>query len=95
MDINTYIAKVREDLKELVTAENTDKVAQVSKSLDTLSEQAQKLGEENVSLKDKIVDMVKGTLSTDNPPVDEVKDEAPKSLDVVIGEIAEKYKDKK
>lgn len=84
------ISQVKELLKGVVTADNTEAIATISKSLDDLSTQGESLEKENISLKDKIVDMVKGNLSTTTPPKDESSSEAPKSLDEIMNEEANK-----
>lgn len=84
------ISQVKELLKGVVTADNTEAIAQVSKALDEVTTQGDTLEKENISLKDKIVDMVKGNLSTTTPPKDESSSEAPKSLDDIMKEEADK-----
>ena len=80
------IKSVREALKGLVTADNTDAVAKCSQEIDALETQSKSLEEENLSLKDKIVDMVKGNISSKEPPKDENKVDEPKSIDDAIND---------
>ena len=80
------INSLREKLKGLVTADNTDAVAKCSQEIDDLEAQSKSLEEENLSLKDKIVDMVKGNISFKEPPKDENKDDEPKSIDDAIND---------
>ena len=84
------ISQAKELLKGVVTADNTDAIAKISTALDEISTQGESIEKENVSLKDKIVDMVKGNLSTSTPPKDESSSEAPKSLDEIMIEEANK-----
>ena len=78
------INSLREALKGLVTAENTDAVANVAKEIDNLEAQTKTLADENLSLKDKIVDMVKGNISSSEKPKDENEVEKPLSIDEAI-----------
>ena len=88
--IQDSISQAKELLKGVVTADNTDAIAKISTALDEISTQGESIEKENVSLKDKIVDMVKGNLSTDKPPKDETSGETPKSLDDIMIEEANK-----
>ena len=73
---------LKETLKDLVTADNTEAVARVQKVIDELEQKGDSLEAENLSLKDKVVDMVKGTLTTEQPPKDEAtEDNKPLSFD--------------
>lgn len=78
------INSLREALKGLVTAENTDAVAKCSQEIDNLEAQSKTLADENLSLKDKIVDMVKGNISSKEKPKDENEVEKPLSIDEAI-----------
>ena len=93
--IITSINNVKELLKDLVTSENTDQIAKISKSLDEVENVANTMETENTSLKDKIVDMVKGTISTKEPKDPNDIDDTPKSLDDIMEEEAQKISDKR
>ena len=89
--LEELISLAKESLKDLVTAENTEAIAKVSKALDDVSEQGTKVENEILSLKDKIVDMVKSGMSTTKPPKDETSsDDTQKSLDEIMNEEANK-----
>lgn len=93
MTLEESIAKVKESLKKIVTAENTEAVAQVSKDLDEVENLGKKIETDNTSLKDKIVDMVKDSISTKTPK-DDVEPEKEKSLDDIMLEEAQKIQNK-
>ena len=89
MTLEESIAKVKESLKKIVTAENTEAVAQVSKDLDEVENLGKKIETDNTSLKDRIVEMVKDSISTKTPK-DDVTSEKEKSLDDIMLEEAQK-----
>ena len=89
MTIKDILAQAKSNLTKLVTADNTDAVSEVSKTLDTLEEEATKLETENTSLKDKIVEMVKTSINPTKPQ--EVNEpEVTKTLDEIMIEEANK-----
>ena len=89
--IESSINNVKTTLQDLVTAENTEQIAKVSKALDELGEVANTIETENVTLKDRIVDMTKGILFTKEEPKDvNSQDDTPKSIDEIMLEEAEK-----
>lgn len=88
--IKPIVDSLREALKDLVTADNTDAVAKVTKQIDSLEEQSNTLETENLTLKDKIVDMVKGTLTTKDKPENEVDKEKELTLDEASDKALEK-----
>ena len=89
--LEDLISVAKEQLKTLVTADNTDAIAKMSKALDDVSEQGSKIENESISLKDKIVDMVKGGLSSQKPPKDDIESEdTNKSLDDIMKEEEQK-----
>lgn len=94
--IKETIDTLKNTLKDLVTADNTDAVAKVQKVIDELETQGNNLETENLSLKDKIVDMVKGNLSSDTPPSDDNQPAQKKSVDEAMKDaLAEVLKDNK
>lgn len=88
--LTELLSNVKESLKGLVTADNTDAIAKVSSAIDEASTHGEQMEKENISLKDKIVDMVKGNLSTKETPKDESGGDTPKSLDTIMKEEAQK-----
>ena len=91
MDLKEILEKAKTGLSQLVTAENTDKVTAVSKDFDEVAEHIGKLEAENLSLKDKIVEMVKtGIAPQKEKPHDDIDDDKPKSLDEIMLEEANK-----
>lgn len=91
--IKPLVDSLKEALKDLVTADNTEAVAKVTKEIDKLEEQSNNLETENLSLKDKIVDMVKGNLSTDKKPEDDTTTEKELSFDEACDKALEKVLD--
>lgn len=77
-------------LKDLVTADNTEAIAKVNKALEEVENNANTMETENISLKDKIVEMVKGTISTEKPSEENEVDDTPKDIDTILLEEAEK-----
>ena len=88
--IKPLVDAVKEALKDLVTADNTDAVAKVTSKIEELEKQSNGLEAENLSLKDKIVDMVKGNLSTDKKPEDDTTTEKELSFDEACEKALEK-----
>lgn len=82
--LDEFVLNAKNALKELVTADNTEAVAKVSKVLDDLDTQGKAIETENTSLKDKIVEMVKGNLSSTTPPKDDTSGEKEKSIDEIM-----------
>ena len=82
--LDEFVLNAKNALKELVTADNTEAVAKVSKALDDLDTQGKAIETENTSLKDKIVEMVKGNLSSTTPPKDDTSGEKEKSIDEIM-----------
>lgn len=77
-------------LKDLVTADNTEAIAKVNKALEEVESNANTMETENISLKDKIVEMVKGTISTEKPSEENDADDTPKDIDTILMEEADK-----
>lgn len=77
-------------LKDLVTADNTEAIAKVNKALEEVENNANTMETENISLKDKIVEMVKGTISTEKPSEENEVDDTPKDIDTILLEEANK-----
>ena len=77
-------------LKDLVTADNTEAIAKVNKALEEVENNANTMETENISLKDKIVEMVKGTISTEKPSEENEVDDTPKDIDTILLEEADK-----
>lgn len=88
--VSESISHVRELLKDLVTAENTEGIAKLSKEFDNLEGLTQSLKNENLELKDKVVEMVKGTITSTKPSEVNQVEEAQKSLDEIMIEEANK-----
>lgn len=89
--ISSSIDNVKNLLKNFVTAENSEQIAQMSKALDEVENVANTMETENVTLKDKIVDMTKGILFTKEEPKDvNSQDDTPKSIDEIMLEEAQK-----
>lgn len=88
--IKPVVDSLREALKDLVTADNTEAVAKVTSKIDELETQSNTLETENQALKDKIVDMVKGTLTTKEKPENEVDKEKEYTLDEASDKALEK-----
>ena len=88
--IKPLVEAVKEALKDLVTADNTDAVAKVTSKIEALETQSNSLETENLALKDKIVDMVKGTLTTKEKPENEVDNEKELTFDEASDKALEK-----
>ena len=82
--MSDFLSQVREALKEIVTADNAEAMAKISAKIDEAEQSFDKIAQENTSLKDKIVDMVKGTISSKEAPKDENSPEAPKTVDELL-----------
>ena len=94
--MSELLEKVREILQEAVTADNTEVMAKISKELDVAEQSYQDIAKENVTLKDRIVDMVKTTISSKEPPKDAVVEDTPKSIEEALDEaIAKVIKERK
>lgn len=90
--IDEILANVKSGLAGLVNADNTESVSKVSASIDELATNVKNLTDENLALKDKIVDMVKNTVvgNKNEPPKDDNEQETPKDLDTILQEEANK-----
>ena len=88
--ISEILNQCRNLIKDLVTADNTESIAKVTKSLDEVENEANTMATENTSLKDKIVDMVKNSIVSTNEPSQPTQEETPKSLDEIMIEEANK-----
>ena len=55
------MAQAREELKNLLTADNSEQITKVVATLDELANTHKQTTDENSNLKNKIVDIVKGT----------------------------------
>lgn len=78
----------KELLKQNLTADNTEIITQMSNKLDELKGTHDSLQAENTKLKDKIVEVVKGTTFKETPkdPIDD----SPKSFEDASKEALEK-----
>ena len=85
-EIEKIINSAREHLKGLVTADNTEGVSKCVSEIDKLEQETKKLADENLALKDKIVEMVKGTISTKEPEKDLKDEKAPLSMEDAVDE---------
>lgn len=84
--IQNLLANVKKSLADLVTTENTEAVAKVTKDLDALAQEGESLETKATELSNQIVDMVKGTLVSKEEPKDENNIEQPKDLGDVAQE---------
>ena len=84
--IQNLLANVKKSLADLVTTENTEAVAKVTKELDALAQEGESLETKATELSNQIVDMVKGTLVSKEEPKDENNIEQPKDLGDVAQE---------
>ena len=75
--------KIKEQLKELLTAENTEAITSIVAELDAIEQKHQATIEENGRLKDKIVDVVKGTTFS-QPSESNIEPDRPLSIDEAI-----------
>ena len=89
-DIKSLLSSIKSGLSGLVTADNTESVSKVSADIDSLEKEVDTLENSNSELKDKIVEMVKGTIVGNKPPKDDVVNETPKTLDEIMLEEAKK-----
>lgn len=72
--------EVNDLLKENLTAENTESITKIKGKLDDLTKEHNLSVAENQKLKDKIVDVVKGTTFKETPK-DPIDDSQPKSFE--------------
>ena len=79
---------VRTLLREFVTADNTEQIAKMTKALDDVDSVANTMETENITLKDKLVDIVKSGIVTKEEPKSIEPEE--KSLDEIMIEEAQK-----
>ena len=84
------IMKLKDGLKELLTAENTEAITSLDKELDTLVETHETSEKQLQEVKDKLVDVVKNT-SFKGAPEDVTKTEEPLTIDEAIEKLASKY----
>ena len=93
--LNELLQALRGDLVKLVNDSNTDEIAKITKTLDNIDTEAQNQEAELTTCKNKIVEMVKGTIVSTDKPSEVNKVEEPKSLDQIIQEEALKIVNKK
>ena len=98
--MSEILKQARELLSGLVTADNTEVIANISKSFDEVEQKFGAIEKENVELKDKIVDMVKTTIVSKVAPEDQNKPAIPQEFDMdkalngAINEVVKARKDK-
>ena len=78
-----------EELKGLTTPDNIEQIQKINSSIQNMAEAHKSVKEENVKIKDKIVNMVNGTF-TQEKPIDE--NERPKTLDEIMLNQLDKFK---
>ncbi len=78
------LEKIRELLAGAITTENTEVMANISKALDEAEQSVTNLETENTTLKNKIVEMVKTTITSKEAPKDENTPDTPKTLDEAL-----------
>ena len=84
------IQKIKDGLKELLTADNTEQITSLDKELDKVLDESKQKDSEIKSLKDKVVDIVKSTSfkSATNPSDDDIAPEHKELDDVLMEELA-------
>lgn len=82
--------KIKEGLKALLTAENTEAVTSLVKDLESLEETHKSSENQLQEVKDKLVDYVTKT-SFGEAPKDDITTEEPLTLDEAIKKLASKY----
>lgn len=82
-------AKLLEGLKAFVTADNTESVTKLCEIVKGMGEEHEALKSENTKLKDKIVDIVSGTMFKDAPQNEIVEKE--KSFDEIFDDVFSKF----
>ena len=84
---------LKSQLEEMLTADNTDTITNLVKGLDEIKEQHNAQEEEMKGLKDKMVDIVRNTTFSKEPP--KLDSEEPKSIDDVLQEQLNKIIEKR
>ena len=80
--------QIKEILKNSLTADNTEMITQLSQKLDELGNLYKNKEEENIKLKDTIVENVRNTTFKETPEIENPAQ--PKSLDEIMLEEANK-----
>lgn len=82
---------IKEQLKSLLTADNTEQITKAVASLDELSNEYQASVNENSNLKNKIVEIVKGTtFKEQSKETDSLEPEREVSLDEALKQAEQK-----
>ena len=82
---------IKEQLKSLLTADNTEQITKAVASLDELSNEYQASVNENSNLKNKIVEIVKGTtFKEQSKETDSLEPEGEVSLDEALKQAEQK-----
>ena len=80
--------QIKEILKNSLTADNTEVITKLAQQVDELESEYNKLSEENVKLKDTIVENVRNTTFKEEPNIENPSEN--KSLDEIMLEEANK-----
>ena len=88
---NTNLDKIREMFTGLITADNTDVMTQIDNELKEVEKQYEKLSQENLTLKNKIVDMAKATTFTKAPEDVNLPPDKPLSLDEAFNRAVQQF----
>ena len=80
--------QIKEILKNSLTADNTEVITKLAQQVDELESEYNKLSEENIKLKDTIVENVRNTTFKETPEIENPAQ--PTSLDEIMLEEANK-----
>lgn len=93
--LNELLQAIRNDIANLVRDDNTEAIANISKRMDEVDVEVKAQETDLVECKNKIVEMVKATIVSKEPPKDANQVDAPKSLDEILIEEANKIVNEK
>ena len=93
--LNELLQSLRGKISGLVNDTNTDAVAEISKELDDIDKEVKAQETDLVDCKNKIVEMVKATIVSKEPPKDANQVETQKTLDEIMIEEANKVVNEK
>lgn len=93
--LNELLQAIRNDIANLVRDDNTEAIANISKRMDEVDVEVKAQETDLVECKNKIVEMVKATIVSKEPPKDTNQVDSPKSLDEILIEEANKIVNEK
>ena len=85
--------KLNNQLSAESSADDINKITELSKDLDSVQEEYNKLQNDNAEIKKTLIDYVKrGSVDTKTPPADDTNIKQPRDFDTILDEIVKNKK---